>query len=216
MAGSRKLRGLAPVALICGLTAGFAGAQTTAGTPEAGHGHNHRPASATASSQNQRPPLVIPDVKVLTQDGKEVKFFTDLVKGKRVMINFLFTSCRASCPVSARNFQKLQEQIGSGLGKDIFLITVSTDPVVDTPEVFRKWGEKFNRREGWTLVTGEEPLLNKLLLALTGGTRQVEMEHTTTLVLYDGTSGNWDMGTSAADPKALIYDLNKLRKPSTN
>lgn len=198
------------ILLFCCL-AGFSMAQSRTGNTNSKHDHTH-PEPAPSETKRPSMKLNIPDVDVLTQDGKPVKFYTDLVKGKKVMINFAFTSCRYTCPVAGRNLQKLQEQIGVGLGKDIFLVTVSTDPAVDTPGVLKKWGERFGRRDGWTLVTGDEKKIDEVLFALTGNTRQPELEHTALLVLYDGVSGNWGTTTSVSDPRALLYDLSKLGK----
>jgi protein SCO1 len=194
--------------------AGGANAQNAQGTPTPDHNHNH--ATTEARLKPDIPSkLVIPDSEVTNQDGKQLKFYTDLVKGKKVMVSFIFTSCRATCPLVGRNFQKLQEEIGAGLGKDIFLITVSTDPTVDTPDVMKKWGERFGRREGWTLVTGEEASVNKLLLALTGATRQREGEHNSLLLLFDDSNGGWDLTSSTIRPVLLLDGLKKVsQKPA--
>jgi protein SCO1/2 len=159
--------------------------------------------------------LVIPDVEVLNQDGKQVKFFTDLVKGKKVFINFIYTSCQMTCPLAGRNFGKLQEYLKKESEKDVFLISVSTDPKIDTPQVLKKWSEKFGRRDGWTLVTGEESKMQELLMALTGTTPQRGI-HSSLLVLFDDVSGAWDTTSSLVEPKLLLSGLNKLVKTPAN
>lgn len=207
------------LALLCCCLAGFAGAQKTESKQEnpvsgqGGHKHNE-----TKLSQENNPTakFFIPDVEVLTQDGRQVKFYTDLVKGKKVLISFAFTSCRLTCPMVGRNFQKLQEKIGKDLGKDVFLITVSTDPTVDTPQIFKNWGEKYNRRDGWTLVTGEETKMKELLQTLTGSTEPREGEHTSLLILFDGVSGAWKTTSSLMEPQILLDKLNKLEKTPAN
>lgn len=206
-------------ALFCCCLFGFAQAQKTESKPEnAGSHHTEHKHGETKPPQqtNQAAKFVIPDVEVLTQDGKQVKFYSDLVKGKKVLISFVFTTCRLACPMVGRNFQKLQEQIGKDLGKDVFLISVSTDPAVDTPQIFKAWGEKYNRRDGWTLVTGEETKIKQLLQTLTGSTRQSEGEHTTLLILFDGASGDWKTTSSLMEPKILLDNLSKLGKTPSN
>lgn len=215
----RNLHKLLQLALLCCCLAGFAEAQKTESKQEkTSSGQTDHKHDETKLSQENNPTakLIIPDVEVLTQDGKQVKFYTDLVKGKKVLISFVFTSCRFTCPTVGRNFQKLQEQIGKDLGKDVFLITVSTDPTVDTPQILTKWGEKFNRRDGWTLVTGEETKMKQLLLTLIGSTGQLEGEHTSLLILFDGVSGAWEATSSLIEPKILLDRLSKLGKTPTN
>ena len=201
----------AALLLLC--LAGLAEAQKppeTAAPDHAGHKHAETPPPFPAGDPISK--RIIPDVEVVTQDGKPVKFFTDLVKGKKVMISFIFTSCRLTCPGVGRNFQKLQEEIGDGLGKDIYLITVSTDPVVDTPRVLKTWSEKFRRRRGWTLVTGKKAVMDELLLTLTGSARQREGEHTSLLILYDGVTGAWKTNSSVLNPVILLEELGSLGK----
>ena len=202
--------------LLCCL-AGLAEAQKTQETAGPGHsGHKHAETQSSSPAADLVSKRVIPDIEVLTQDGKTVKFFTDLVKGKKVMISFIFTSCRLTCPGVGRNFQKLQEEIGESLGKDIYLITVSTDPVVDTPKVLKTWSENFHRRKGWTLVTGEKAKMDELLLTLTGSARQREGEHTSLLLLYDGVTGAWKTDSSLLNPVMLLDELSTLGKTPSN
>lgn len=169
------------------------------------HGHEE---TKIAQKDNSKRNLVVPDVEVLTQDGKKVSFYRDLVKGKKVMINFIYTSCDLTCPMAGRNFEKLQKAVA----KDVFLISVSTDPAVDTPAVLKKWSEKYHRQEAWTLVTGEMSEMQQLLLALTGSGPQRGL-HTSLLVLFNDLSGQWDTTSSLSPPAALTQDLKRLEKP---
>jgi protein SCO1 len=112
--------------------------------------------------------LTIPDVDVLDQEGRKQKFYTDLVKGKVVVINFVFTTCKSMCPLLGTNFSRLQSALGERLNKDVFLISVSTDPETDSPDKLKVWGEKFKARDGWTFVTGSKEQLTPLLQVFTG------------------------------------------------
>jgi protein SCO1 len=133
------------------------------------HGsHVHSPPAV--SSAKSKPPerVSIPDVAVLDQDGRKQNFYTDLIKDKVVVINFVFTTCRAICPMSGANFSKLQTLLGERLGHDVFLISISTDPETDSPEKLKTWGERFKAKTGWTLITGEPKQIAGLLRVLKG------------------------------------------------
>src|ERR1041384_6287974 len=78
--------------------------------------------------------MVIPDVKVLDQDGNARHFYTDLIKDKTVAINFIFTNCTTICPPLAATFARLQKEMGDKVGRDVHLISISVDPLTDTPE----------------------------------------------------------------------------------
>ena len=208
------------ITILCCSFFSFAEAQKTDSSQEVDHSeHKHhseqKPDLSETSKKDSEQDFYIPNVEVLTQDGKRVEFFNDLVKGKKVLISFIFTTCRLTCPMVGRNFEKLQTELGDKLGKDVSLISVSTDPLVDSPEVFKKWGEKFNRREGWTLVTGGETKMSELLQTLTGSTRQDEGRHTSLLILYDGVSGKWETTSSLMEPRVLLDKLYKLERSNT-
>ena len=78
----------------------------------------------------------IPNTRIHDQNGKQLNFYDDLIKGKTVAINFIFTTCTTVCPPLTATFRKVQ-QTASERGIDVKLVSVSVDPVVDTPERLR-------------------------------------------------------------------------------
>ena len=110
--------------------------------------------------------LDVPETTLLDQNGREVRFKSDVLGEKTVAIQFIFTTCRAICPVMGAAFAKLQDRLGERLGKDISLVSVSIDPVTDTPARMKQWGEQFDARPGWSLLTGEKGKIENLLKAL--------------------------------------------------
>lgn len=198
------------IVLICLAAVGIAFAQKTNGAP-VGSKHVHHAQKDVETERNPNSKFVVPDLEVFTQDGNRVKFYSDLVKGKKVLINFTYTSCNLTCPMAGRNFEKLQELLGDDLGTNVFLISVTTDPKIDTPATFKSWGEKFNRRNGWTLVSGEEKVVSQLLMNLIGKEPGQGL-HTSFLILFDDANGAWETSSSLRDPKVLISQLNGLGK----
>jgi protein SCO1 len=110
--------------------------------------------------------LDVPDTALLDQEGRAVRLKGDVLAEKTVAIQFIFTTCRATCPVMGAAFAKLQERLGERLGQDISLISISIDPVTDTPARMKQWGEQFGARPGWRLLTGEKGKIENLLKAL--------------------------------------------------
>ena len=92
--------------------------------------------------------ITVPDVKLVDQDGRPVRFYTDLVKGQVVAMNFVFTSCGTICPPMGANFAKLQKILGGRPGPHVRLISVSIDPANDTPERLKAWAAKFGAQPG--------------------------------------------------------------------
>src|SRR4051794_610167 len=79
----------------------------------------------------------LPNVNLRTQENQQVRFYDDLVKGKTVVISFLFTSCKVICPRTTANLLKVQKSLGDHMGRDVFFYSLTLDPATDTPEVLR-------------------------------------------------------------------------------
>src|ERR1044072_282747 len=107
----------------------------------------------------------IPDTIVYDQDGRKLRFYNDLVKGKTVAINFIFTTCTTICPPLTATWRKVQ-QTAPERGLDLKLVSVSGDPVVDTPARLRAFAEKFKAAQGWTFVSGDKGEMESLLQSL--------------------------------------------------
>src|SRR2546428_9937585 len=97
----------------------------------------------------------VPNVRLRTQNNQEVRFYDDLVKGKIVMINFMFTTCTTLCPRSTENLVRVQQALGEHAGRDGFLISISVDPEHDTPAVLAATPQRFTQLAGWTFRTGQ-------------------------------------------------------------
>jgi cytochrome oxidase Cu insertion factor (SCO1/SenC/PrrC family) len=134
--------------------------------------------------------LNIPDVEVLDQEGNALHFYSDLIKGKTVAINFIFTNCTTICPPLAATFARVQKEMGDKVGKDVHFISISVDPLTDTPERLKAWGAKFKAGAGWTFVTGTKPEMDKLLNALGASVSRRE-DHTPAVIIGNDTKGIW-------------------------
>jgi protein SCO1/2 len=124
------------------------------------------PGAEAASAGDLARPLQIPDTTVYDQDGKKLRFYSDLVKGKTVAINFIFTTCTTICPPLTATFRKVQQELGERVGRDVRLISISVDPTTDVPERLKSFSAKFNAGPGWTFVTGDKQEIGLLLKAL--------------------------------------------------
>ncbi len=168
--------------------------------------HSSVPEAAPEAAPEEKPlQLAVPDVPLVDQDGHPVRFHTDLVKGKVVAVNFIFTTCTTVCPPMGATFGKLREQLGERAGKDVHLISVSVDPRTDTPERLKAWAAKFGSGPGWTLVTGDATQVRKLLDAF-GVFTADPAEHTPLVFVGNDAKGEWTRAYGLAPP-AKIAEL---------
>ncbi len=165
-----------------------------------------------SQKEKQNIRMAIPDVTVYDQDGARFHFYSDLIKGKLVAINFIFTSCTYICPMQGASFSKLQAALGDRLGRDVHLISISIDPATDTSERLKAWGQRFGAKPGWTLVTGEKSQIDKLLESLTGGTGG-RGEHSP-IALIGNDEGTWIRAYGIAEPERYIELFEQIREDS--
>ncbi len=163
------------------------------------------------ASQLEAPAL--PDVPLLDQDGNRVWFYSDLVAGKVVVINFVFTTCTTICPPMGAIFARLQQELPAEAAEEVRLISVSIDPRVDSPERLASWSRKFGRRPGWTLLTGDKQDVDRVLKALEVFTPD-KADHAPLVLVGDDRTGNWRRAyglAPASTLEQLVADLRALR-----
>jgi protein SCO1/2 len=188
--------------LVCARTSP---AQETAQHAHMMHGHDRVDAVETAKEASVR----VPDVEVLDESGRRLHFYSDLVKGRVVAIQFIFTTCTTICPPMGATFAKVQSLAADRAGKDLRLISVSVDPLTDTPERLKAWGAKFKARPGWTFVTGQLPQINELLKALGGFSGRRE-DHSPVVLIGNDATGVWTRANGLASPTKLLQAIDEV------
>ncbi len=155
----------------------------------------------------------IPDTTVLDQNGRRLNFYTDLVKGKTVAINFIFTTCQGICPPLTATFRRVQQTLGERVGRDIQLISISVDPTTDVPERLKAFSEKFKAGPGWTFVTGGKQEINDLLGAL-GGYAPQKTDHTPMILIGNDPAGFWTRTYGLAPATQIVNVVNDAASKS--
>lgn len=155
----------------------------------------------------------IPDVKVSDQRGREVRFYSDLIKGRVVVVSFFFTSCTLVCPMQGNALAKLQAQLGPRVGKDVFFVSVSKDPRTDTPARLKRWGADFGVAQGWTLVTGAEGVMKKLIWDFTGEPLGRQL-HSPFLLIGNDRTGAWVEAEGLSPAAELVNIIDGISDPA--
>jgi protein SCO1/2 len=143
------------------------------------------------------------DVELINQDGKKMRFYSDILKNKVVIINTFFTTCTSVCPPLNRNFERLQEALGDRLGKDAFLVSISVDPETDTPPRLKEYSRRFHARDGWIFLTGKKENVDWALYKL-GQYVETKDEHTTVVIIGNEPKGLWKKAFGLAKPEELV------------
>ena len=159
-------------------------------------------------------PLVsfeIPDSLLVDQNGKQLKFYSDLVKGKVVVVHFFFTTCSAVCPMQGRSLVRLRNRLGDRLGRDVFFISISKDPKNDTPESLSRWAKRYSVGSGWTLLTGEPPVIKKLLWNFAGEEIGQAM-HEPMIIVGNDRTGTWTTTDGLLSSDELVKVIDEISR----
>jgi protein SCO1 len=146
-----------------------------------------------------------PNVPLQTHEGRSVRFYDDLVKGRKVIINFTFTSCTGTCPRTSANLARVQEILGDRVGRDIFLVSISIDPERDTPDALKAYAETFGARPGWTFATGRREDVDSIRRHLGLYDNPDFTQHMGLLTFGNESTGKWGAAPALDKPENILY-----------
>ena len=131
-----------------------------------------------------------PNYVVYDQDGKSYRFYDDLIRGKIVVANFVYTTCTDICGLATARMAEVVEGIGDKMNKDIFVYSVTLTPEIDTPEVMKNFISAFGEVEGWKFLTGDPAELQEIRWKLGERSRYLG-EHRSDMVMGNDNKGYW-------------------------
>lgn len=143
------------------------------------------------------------DVILVNQNGEKMRFYSDLLRDKVVIINSFFATCPGSCLPMERNLEKMQQALGDRVGKDVHIISISVDPVVDTPANLKAYAKKLNARPGWYFLTGEKPNVDFALKKL-GHLVADKQDHLNIFIIGNERTGLWKKAFGLAQSDELV------------
>jgi protein SCO1 len=192
---------------VCGFAAGPTAAQSTnpartnvAEVPE-DRLHNQQQAAKPAAQSPAQDYFT--DVILVNQNGEKMRFYSDLLHGKVVVINSFFATCPGSCLPMERNLEKMQQALGDRMSKDVHIISISVDPIVDTPANLKEYAKKLHARPGWYFLTGEKQNVDFALKKL-GHLVANKQDHLNIFIIGNERTGLWKKAFGLAQSDELI------------
>jgi protein SCO1 len=172
-------------------------------SPAGGQTRSSAPVAAASEGETSAAHKYFTDVVLVNQDGKEMRFYSDLLKGRVVIINTFFTTCVSVCPPMTRTIERIQEWLGDRLGKDVFILSISVDPEVDTPPKLKAFADNYGSKPGWHLLGGKKENV-QLALRKIGQFVEARDNHSTILIIGNERTGLWKKAFGLAKPSELI------------
>jgi protein SCO1 len=109
---------------------------------------------ARASSRDKIRQRYFPNVALTTHEGKQVRFYEDLIKDKIVLINMMYAKCEGICMPVTMNLRRVQKMLGDRAGKDIFFYSITLKPEEDSPSALKNYAQMHHVGPGWLFLTG--------------------------------------------------------------
>jgi protein SCO1/2 len=171
-------------------------------TPASKHTYNFKDISPRESIQQRH----LPNVELVTQDSKKVRFYDDLVKDRRVVIQFMFARCKDICPIITHHLVEVQKILKDRVGSDIFFYSITLSPEEDTPRALKAYAKMHGVGPGWTFLTGKPDdifLLRKSLGFFYNDPKEDADRNNHSGMLVVGTEPlmRWAMCQGGADPE---------------
>jgi cytochrome oxidase Cu insertion factor (SCO1/SenC/PrrC family) len=150
------------------------------------------------------------DTVLLNQHGKKVRFYSDVLKGHVVTINFMFTKCNDACPLLTQKMRQVKDGLGDLFGKPVRFVSVSVDPANDTPEAMRKFAEKNQAvHPEWIFLTGKKADLDVVMKKLGEFSETVE-GHSTAFLAGNTMTRHWTKIRPDSPPQAIVEHVRRL------
>jgi len=131
------------------------------------------------------------DLEVIDQNGKKQRFYSDVLKGRVVLVSFIFTNCEFACPMLAQKLKQTRAVMAESITDDVWFVSISVDPERDTPEAMKKFAERQGVDESrWIFLTGDKQNLETIVRKLGQYTPDVEA-HTTLMLAGNDKTRHW-------------------------
>ncbi|WP_025166632.1 SCO family protein [Pseudomonas taeanensis] len=152
------------------------------------------------------------DSRLLNQDGQEVRFYSDVLDGRVVLLNVIFTRCEDACPLITRKLKEVRDALGEDAGR-VHFVSLSSDPEHDSPQALKAYARKHSADDpNWTFLTGPKDQLD-VVLARLGQLSRSPQEHSTQLIAGDVAHKRWSKIRPDAPVQAIAQRLQLLAEP---
>jgi protein SCO1 len=171
--------------------------------PEAG-------AAASQAPSNRWGANYFPNVPVIDQNGRTLNFYDDVIKGKIVVISFIYTSCQDLCPLTTAKMAQIEDKLDGAVGRDLFFVSMSVDPENDTPERMKAFADAFDVGPGWLFLTGKLEDIRAINYKLGDRSDRNLSEHRNEIVLGNDAGGYWQRASVFGDLDSLVISIRQM------
>lgn len=173
----------------------------------------------TASQDRGPTDARVPNILLRTQDDRPVRLYDDLVKGRTVLVNFIYTGCRTSCIPTTANLAMVHKVLGDRMGRDLLFLSISLDPVADQPPQLLDYASRFGPLQGWYFLTGSQADIDDLrrkwgAYDLDPTVDADKTQHAGILIVGNDTTNRWGSLPALMDYRHIAHTVLRIaRRP---
>lgn len=170
------------------------------------------PTNASVSGGDYWGANFFPNYTLINQDGEPMRFFDDCIKGRVVLVSFIYTSCPDACPLETARIAEVQGILGDRVGKDVFFFSISIDPEVDTPPVLKEYAQRYQAGPGWQFLTGKKEEIAHLRqkLGMFDPAEESKLsDHGLNILIGNQKTGRWQMSGPFENPYVLAKQMGE-------
>jgi protein SCO1/2 len=176
---------------------------------------NHKQRAAPAEQAPKSVKVALADTPLVDQDGRKLRLKSDLMAGRIVVVDFIYTTCTTICPIFTATMASVQEKLADVIGRDVQLVTVTVDPLRDTPRRLKDYAAKHHAEPtGWSFVTGAKSDVDAVNKAFGSYTANID-DHPPMVMVGDTANGQWTRFygfPTANELEKRVRDLMAARK----
>jgi protein SCO1/2 len=150
-----------------------------------------------------------PNLPVQDQHGRTLRFFDDVLADRIVVVSFVFTRCTDICPLTTARLAQAAERLEDVLGKSVHFVSISVDPVNDTPDKLLAYAQAFHSGPGWTFLTGRLEDI-RAINARFGERMRSLNDHRNEVLLGNVTTREWQRTNAFQDIVRLEHEIRSM------
>ena len=171
--------------------------------------HHHLAAASTTSVGRSEQTYSVPDVTLKDTDGRSVALRPLLEVKQPVMLDFIYTTCTAVCPLLSETFAQVQRDLGADAA-GLSMVSISIDPEYDTPKVLRAYAQTYHAGPQWRFLTGSPNDVAKVQKAF-DAYRANKMDHAALVFIRASQARPWIRFEGLVSPTALAREYRAMR-----
>lgn len=180
-----------------------------AGTPRPAYPESAGRTPGEEEAESRPVDVKLNDLELLDQDGRKVRFRSDVVADRIVVIDTFFTSCGLICPILSAIYADLQGRLGDRLGREVALVSITVDPNTDIPPRLKEFAGRWEAKPGWLFLTGQKQTVDRVLEGL--GLYSADFAaHPAAFLVGDGRHGGWTRFYGFASPEQILGKIDAL------